>query len=74
MNNVTFSFSSLTYASKAKKIFTRANIQSKLIKLSGENGCTHGLLVFEKDYYDAILLLRELDIGYRIIRDGYGLF
>lgn len=76
MDEVIFTFDSITYANKAKKILSRVGIQSKLIKLSSSNehgGCVHGLTIPREHYYTAIKALREFEIAYRVRISGNGL-
>ncbi|MBR3806629.1 MAG: DUF3343 domain-containing protein [Clostridia bacterium] len=76
MNEVIFTFDSVTYANKAKKILSRAGVQSKLIKLSDSNesgGCIHGLSVSKEGYYTAVKALREIGVSYRVRSTGNGL-
>ena len=58
----------VTYAVKANKLMNRANIKSKLIKtVTGEDtGCQYALEISSDDIYDAVFLLKEYGIPYRI--------
>ena len=70
-----FVFSSMTYANKAKRLLLRANIQSKLIKLTADDdgGCVHGVSVSEIDYYDSVRIFREAGLEYKVYGMKYGL-
>ncbi len=70
MNGVRFTFASFTYASKARKLLSRGNIKSKLIKLGAKEtatGCTHGLVIERTDFYAAVGILRKEKIGYKVL-------
>ncbi len=70
MDGVRFTFASFTYANKAKKILSRGNIKSKLVKLGtddGAGGCTHGLIVEREYFYAAIGILRREKIAYKVL-------
>ena len=69
MNKNIITFESVTYAIKARKILSRANISSKLIKtdsLSLSAGCTHGLEISASSFLDAVKLLRDNNIEYSV--------
>ena len=70
-----FVFASMTYANKAKRLLSRANIQSKLIKLTAEDegGCVHGISVFDADYYDSVRIFRENGLEYKVYGMKHGL-
>lgn len=63
------SLKSITYAVKARRIFERNGISCRLVKLeenSSYEGCTHGLKINNKDFLNAIMLLKEHSIDYKI--------
>ena len=68
MNNTIITFSSITYALKARKLLLRADIRSKLVKTESKSseGCTHGLEISEHQLYGAAAVLRDNGIGYEI--------
>ena len=70
-----FVFASMTYANKAKRLLLRANIQSKLIKLTAEDdgGCIHGISVLDTDYYDSVRIFRENGLEYKVYGMKHGL-
>ena len=73
LDEVTFTFDSVTYANKAKKLLQRVGVTSKLIKLTrpaDDGGCVHGLTLSRVEYYTAIKLLREYGIAYKVTRGG----
>ena len=60
---------SVTYAIKLRKLLSREGIHSRLIKVErseGENGCTHGVEISEKDFLDAAYVMRENGISYKL--------
>ena len=72
MNTTTIVFSSITYAIKAKKVLKRININVKLIKTDGNKtdfGCTYGLKIPTKSFYDVILELKKENIDYTVLSD-----
>ena len=74
MEKITFTFSSFTYANKARKLLLRAKIDATPTKLGPEesgNGCAHGLSVSHNDYYSAIKVLIENGIEYGVVKGRY---
>lgn len=60
------SIGSLTYAQKAKRALAAKGIRTRLIKSdAGTTGCTYSLSVPEKNYLEAIAILRASNIPYR---------
>lgn len=70
MDELIFVFDSFTYANKAKKMFSRLNIETKLIKRSGDSGCEYAIAVDNLNYYTLVKLLRENGIPYRTVRSS----
>ena len=71
MEEVFFTFDSVTYANKAKRILRGVGITTKLKKISSKNngvGCLHGISVPGESYFDAVRALRESGIGYSVIK------
>ena len=69
MNNIIITVGAVTYAIKAKKLFTRRGIQSKLVKVDSgktQNGCTHGIEIGNADFYTAVKALKENGIAYSV--------
>ena len=67
MNTTTILLSSSTYAAKAKKKLSKVGIDAKVIKISGEDGCTYGIKISSEYFYSAIYELKNQGISYRII-------
>lgn len=60
---------SVTFAVKAKKALSRIGIRSELVKVDASRtvrGCTHGIMLSEDDYYNAIFELRSAGIEYSV--------
>ena len=68
MGKIIITFDSVTYAYKARKLLARANINSKLVKVSAEitNGCTHGIEILNNSFFDAVNELRRAGINYSV--------
>ena len=65
-------FNSITYAIKARKLLSREDVSSKLIKLDptrDDDGCKYGLEISIEKLFTAISLLRNADFDYKV-RDG----
>lgn len=57
-------FESVTFAIKARKLLSRRNIKSNLIKRDSKSGCSHGLLIDSRDYFSSVAVLRESGLRY----------
>ena len=69
VDKTTITVGSVTYAIKARRLFMRMNIKSKLVKLDAKkskNGCTHGLEFSTEDFYAAVMGLKNAGINYSI--------
>lgn len=69
LNTIIVSVGTVTYAMKARKLLLKNGIQSKLIKSdSSDNGtgCTHGIEISNKDYFEAVRILGEGGIKYSV--------
>ena len=72
MNKTTVTVGSVTYAMKAKRLLSRMNIQSKLVKVDASKtagGCTHGLEFASADFYTVVMGLKNAGIHYSIYKD-----
>lgn len=72
MNTTTIVFSSITYAIKAKKVLKRINLNVKLVKTDGNKtdfGCTYGIKIPTKSFFDVILELKKENIDYVVINN-----
>ncbi len=70
MNLITFSFKTVTHATKARRALKNKKIRSKLVKLdpsNSPNGCSYGLLVSEEMFYSVVAILRTANIHYSVI-------
>ena len=71
MNNITLTFSSVTSSLKVRRLLSRENIESKLVKVesnSESGGCVNGVEIGERDLYRAVLVLRENGIEYSVYK------
>ena len=68
MPKIIVTFNSITYALKGRKILTRAGIVSKLIKVDSDltGGCTYGVEIEDRYYFDAIGALKNAGINYSV--------
>ena len=69
MNKITLTVGTVTYALKLKKLFSRANINSRLVKVDnteGAKGCSHGVEISWEDYYSAVVIMKENGIKYSV--------
>ena len=68
MPKIIVTFNSITYALKGRKILARADIVSKLVKVDSNltNGCTYGVEIDDRHYFDAIGALKNASINYSI--------
>jgi hypothetical protein len=71
LNKIILSFSSITFAQKAKRILGGEGISSELLKIDTErtsSGCTYGLQIENKSYLNAIGILRARGIPYSTVK------
>ncbi len=68
MGKIIITFSSVTYAQKARKILSKVGIGAKLIKVSKNASaeCTHGIEFYESSFLDAARILRNAEIEYSV--------
>ena len=71
MNTTTVTVGAVTYAIKLQKLLARAGIRTKMVKVEssdGDGGCTHGVEIYDENWLDAVYLMKENGIDYRIYR------
>lgn len=64
-----FTFSTVTYAIKARKLLLRAGINARVVRTDGSAEgarCVHGLEVDRTDYFRVLLILKENGISYSV--------
>lgn len=69
MNKTIITVGSVTYAIKTRGLLSRGGVRSKLVKtdgIAGNPGCTHGLEIDSKDFYRAVVILKDNNISYKI--------
>ena len=69
MIKVRISVGSVTTTMKLRKLLTRAKIPSRLIKLNFSEdhvGCTNGVEIYERDFYSAVMIMRDNGIAYKL--------
>jgi hypothetical protein len=74
LEKIIFTFSSFTYANKARRLLLRSAINAAPTKLGPSEsvgGCAHGLSVSYKDYDSAVKPFIENGIAYGIVKDRY---
>lgn len=72
MKNVIITVGSVTYAIKLGKLLRRGGIESKLIKVEGnenDRGCTHAVEISERDFYGAVAIMKASGIEYSVYKD-----
>ena len=71
MKTTTITVGSVTYALKLKKLLRRAGIEATIVKLDNTDqntGCTHGVNIFDSDFYSAVVIMKENNINYSVFR------
>ena len=71
MNKTTVIVGSVTYAIKLKKLLRRVGIEATIVKHdNNENnlGCTYGVSIPESDFYSAVVIMKENNINYSVLR------
>ncbi len=69
MNNITLTFSSVTYSLKVRRLLSREKIESKLVKVesnSESGGCLNGIEIAQSEFYRAVIILRKNGIEYSV--------
>lgn len=69
MNKTTIIVGSVTQAFKLRRLLAKAGIGSRVIKVDNTEdkvGCSHGVEISYSDFYQAVVILRENNIDYRI--------
>ncbi len=69
MNMTIITLGSITYAMKARRLLSRIGIKCEVIKfdkVSGEFDCTYGIKIPTKDFYNAVIILRNNSIKYSV--------
>lgn len=71
MKRITVSVGSPTRAIKLRKLLIRARIPSRLVKNSNTSeGCTNGVEIYERDFYSAVVIMKENGIAYTLRQDN----
>lgn len=71
MNKIIITTESVTYAIKARRLLFSVGIPSKLIKIDAslsERGCTHGVMISERDFLSAAKILRDNGLNYSVAK------
>ena len=61
----------VTIGQKGRKALAKHGIKSNIVKIDSSNseyGCSYGLEIPEKDFYEAIQILRSNNIEYGVYR------
>lgn len=71
MNYILISFSTPTYAMKAKRILRTVGINGEIIKMNSDmgKGCTHAIKIHRDYVYKAAEVLRKNSIPYSVFED-----
>ena len=73
MKKTVLSTASVTYAMKGIRLLSSSKITSKLVKIdsaSSSSGCTHGIMINEADFLNAVRILRDHGIPYSLYGDN----
>ena len=69
MKSTIVTVGAVTYAIKLQKLLLRAGIRTKIIKVESpeeDNGCTHGVEINDERFLDAVFVMKENGINYRV--------
>ena len=72
MKKVILTLGSVTYAQKARKCLSASGIRSKAVKIdtsTAQDGCTHGIEIYEGDLLNAAMALRNSGISYSLLKE-----
>jgi hypothetical protein len=70
MKKIIITTGSVTYATKAQRLLSKININSRLVKIDSNissNGCTHGIEINYHDFMNAVGKLKENNIQFNVI-------
>ena len=73
MKKTVLSTASVTYAMKGIRLLSSLKIPSKLVKIdsgTSSSGCTHGIMINDKDFLSAVKILRDNNIPYSFYKDN----
>ena len=78
MKRIVITFSSITYATKARRLLSTIDISSRLVKVDlsqSKDGCTYGIEIAYNSFLPVIETLRANRIPYSVLKseDGNGL-
>lgn len=76
MKKITLIVGSVSYALKLRKLLKREGISSALVKTDTRDnnpGCSHGVEISEKDFYHAVIIMKENGINYSVYQNKYDL-
>ena len=72
MKKIIITVSGYTSSQRLKNLLLRAKIKAKQIKLDNTQeglGCVHGIEISERDFYPAVVIMRENKINYSILSE-----
>lgn len=72
MKKIIITVTGYTSSQKVKNLLLRAKIKARQVKLeNGEKGlgCVHGIEIYEKDFYPAVVIMRENKIEYSLLSE-----
>ena len=76
MKKTTIILSSVTYSVKLSRLMKRAGIPHRLVKVDNSktgNGCAHGVEIDDKDFFAAVVIMKENGIVYSVLGESYDL-
>jgi hypothetical protein len=69
LNTIILTVGSVTYAIKVRKLLEHAGVKCKVVKINSENtqnGCSYGIKIDERMFYQAVAILRANSIDYAV--------
>ncbi len=69
MKSTIVTVGAVTYAIKLQKLLLRNGIRTQIIKVGSpedNTGCTHGVEIKDENWLDAVFVMRENEISYKV--------
>lgn len=72
INKIILSIGSITYATKAKKLLLKRGVLAEVVKTDfykKSEGCSFGIVIAYRNFYEAVGILRENNISYTVYKN-----
>lgn len=72
MKRITVTVGGVTYALKLQRLLKSAGIRSRQVKVDNTAdgpGCSHGVEIYDSDFYSAVVIMRENRINYSVYQE-----